>query len=43
VVIGDFKHEHNHDTATQRWASCAPTEYAATCRHTHTPLACDLN
>jgi putative transposase len=41
VVIGDFKHEHNH----RHWALGyrAPAEYAAACRHTHTPVACEIN
>jgi putative transposase len=41
VVIGDFKHEHNH----RHWALGyrTPAEYAAACRHTHTPVACEIN
>jgi transposase InsO family protein len=43
VVIGDFKHEHNH--RHRRHSALGyrtPAEYAAACRHTHTPVACEI-
>ncbi|HYB37108.1 MAG TPA: integrase core domain-containing protein [Mycobacterium sp.] len=43
VVIGDYKHEHNlrHRHSALRYLT--PTEYAAQCRHTHHPVACEIN
>jgi putative transposase len=37
VVIGDFKHEHNHRHRHSALGYRTPAEYAAACRHTHTP------
>lgn len=42
VVIGDFKHEHNH-RHRPALGYLTPVEYAAQCGHTHTPVACDIN
>ena len=43
VVIGDFKHEHNHHHRHSSLGYHTPAEYAAQCRHTHHPIACDIN
>jgi hypothetical protein len=44
VVIGDFKHEHNHRHRRQSALGYrTPAEYATACRHTHTPVACEIN
>ena len=43
VVIGDFKHEHNHRHRHSSLGYRTPAEYAATCRHTHTPVAWSIN
>ena len=43
VVIGDFKHEHNHRHRHSALGYHTPAEYAAACRHTHTPVACEIN
>jgi transposase InsO family protein len=43
VVIGDFKHEHNHRHRHSALGYRTPAEYAAACRHTHTPVACHIN
>lgn len=43
VVIGDFKHEHNHRHRHSALGYRTPAEYAAACRHTHHPVACDIN
>ena len=43
VVIGDFKHEHNHRHRHSALGYRTPAEYAAACRHTHTPVACQIN
>src|ERR1700752_3619010 len=43
VVIGDFKHEHNHRHRHSALGYLTPAEYAATCRCTHTPAACEIN
>jgi putative transposase len=42
VVIGDFKHEHNHRHRHSALGYRTPAEYAAACRHTHTPVACEI-
>ena len=42
VVIGDFKHEHNHRHRRSALGYRTPAEYAAACRHTHTPVACEI-
>jgi putative transposase len=43
VVIGDFKEEHTtrHRHSALRYLT--PAEYAAACRHTHTPVACEIS
>jgi putative transposase len=43
VVIGDFKHEHNHRHRHSALGYRTPAEYAAACRCTHTPMACEIN
>ncbi len=43
VVIGDFKYEHNHRHRHSALGYRTPAEYAAACRHTHTPAACEIN
>jgi transposase InsO family protein len=43
VVIGDFKHEHNHRHGHSALGYLTPAEYAAGCRHTHHPVACEIN
>jgi putative transposase len=43
VVIGDFKHEHNHRHRHSALGYRTPAEYAAACRCTHTPVACEIN
>jgi putative transposase len=43
VVIGDFKDEHNHRHRHSALSYRTPAEYAAACRHTHTPVACEIN
>ena len=41
VVIGDFKHNHRHRHSALGYLT--PAEYAAVCRHTHHPVACEIN
>jgi transposase InsO family protein len=43
VVIGDFKKEHNHRHRHSALGYRTPAEYAAACRCTHTPVACEIN
>ena len=43
VVIGDFKREHNHRHRHSALGYRTPAEYAAACRCTHTPVACEIN
>lgn len=43
VVIGDFKHDHNHRHRHSALGYRTPAEYAAACRCTHTPVACEIN
>jgi putative transposase len=43
VVIGDFKEEHNHRHRHSSLGYRTPAEYAAACRCTHTPVACEMN
>lgn len=43
VVIGDFKHEHNTRHRHSALGYRTPAEYAAVCRCTHTPMACEIN
>ncbi|WP_087072522.1 IS3 family transposase [Mycobacterium dioxanotrophicus] len=43
VVIGDFKEEHNHRHRHSSLGYLTPAEYAAACRCTHTPVACEIN
>ena len=43
VVIGDFKREHNHRHRHSALGYRTPAEYAASCRCTHTPVACEIN
>ncbi|MEP6697408.1 MAG: integrase core domain-containing protein [Pseudonocardiales bacterium] len=42
VVIGDFKAEHNQRHRHSALGYRTPAEYAATCRCTHTPVACTI-
>ena len=42
VVIGDFKAEHNHRHRHSALGYLTPAEYAANCRCTHTPVACEI-
>jgi hypothetical protein len=42
VVFGDFKHEHNHQHQHSAPGSRSQSEYAAACRHTRTPTACEI-
>ena len=43
VVIGDFKYEHSHRHRHSALGYRTPAEYAAACRHIHTPGACEMN
>ena len=43
VVIGDFKAEHNQRHRHSALGYRTPVEYAAACRCTHTPVACEIN
>lgn len=43
VVIGDFKTEHNHRHRHSALGYRTPAEYAASCRCTHTTVACEIN
>jgi putative transposase len=43
VVIGDFKEDHNHRHRHSSLGYRTPAEYAAVCRCTHTPVACEIN
>jgi transposase InsO family protein len=43
VVIGDFNKEHNHRRLHLALGYRTLAEYAATCRCTHTPVACEIN
>ena len=43
VVIGDFKDEHNQRHRHSALGYRTPAEYAAACRCTHTPVACEIN
>lgn len=43
VVIADFKEEHNHRHRHSALGYRTPAEYAAACRCTHTPVACEIN
>ena len=43
VVIGDFKHDHNHRHRHSALGYRTPAEYAAVCRHTHFPVACEVS
>ncbi|MEE6176820.1 IS3 family transposase [Mycobacterium sp. 050134] len=43
VVIGDFKEDHNHRHRHSSLGYRTPAEYAAACRCTHTPVACEIN
>lgn len=42
VVIGDFKTEHNQRHRHSALGYQTPAEYAATCRCSHTPVACRI-
>ena len=42
VVIGDFTSEHNRRHRHSALGYRTPAEYAAACRHTHTPAACEI-
>jgi putative transposase len=37
------KHEHNHRHRHSALGYRTPAEYAAACRHIHTPAACEIN
>jgi transposase InsO family protein len=37
VVISDWKHQYNHHRRHSALGYRTPAEYAAACRHTHTP------
>ena len=43
VVIGDFKDEHNKRHRHSALGYQTPAKYAAACRCTHTPVACEIN
>jgi putative transposase len=43
VVIGDFKDEHTRGHRHSALGYFTPAEYAAQCRRTHHPLACEIN
>jgi len=43
VVIDDFKHEHNQRHRHSALGYLTPAEYAAACRHTRYPVACEIN
>jgi transposase InsO family protein len=43
VVIGDFKQEHNQRHRHSALGYRTPVEYAAACRHSHYPVACEIN
>jgi putative transposase len=43
VVIGDFKYAHSHRHRHSALGYRTPAEYAAACRHIHTPGACEMN
>jgi putative transposase len=44
VVIGDFKHEHNQrHRRHSALGYLTPAQYAARCRHTRHPVACEIN
>lgn len=43
VVIGDFKEEHNTRHRHSALGYRTPDEYAAQCRCSHTPVACEIN
>lgn len=43
VVIGDFKHDHNHRHRHSALGYLTPAEYAAACRCSHYPVACQIN
>jgi hypothetical protein len=43
VVIDDFKADHNHRHRHSALGYRTPAEYAAACRCTHTPVACEIN
>jgi putative transposase len=43
VVIADFKDDHNHRHRHSALGYRTPAEYAAACRCTHTPGACEIN
>jgi transposase InsO family protein len=40
--FGDFKHKQNHRHRKSALGYRTPAEYAAACRHTHTPVACEI-
>ncbi|WP_422559646.1 integrase core domain-containing protein [Gordonia sp. (in: high G+C Gram-positive bacteria)] len=43
VAIGDYKQEHNTRHRHSSLGYLTPNEYAAQCRHTHTPVACEID
>ena len=43
VVIGEFKHEHNHRHRQSALGYLTLADYAAACRHIHHPAVCEIN
>lgn len=43
VAITDYKTEHNTRHRHSSLGYLTPDEYAAQCRHTHTPVACEID
>jgi ABC-type nickel/cobalt efflux system permease component RcnA len=41
-IFAAMKHEHNHRHRRSALGYRTPAEYAAACRHTHTPVACEI-
>jgi len=43
VEIADYKHQHNTRHRHSSLGYLTPDEYAAQCRHTHHPVACEID
>lgn len=43
VAIADYKEDHNTRHRHSSLGYLTPDEYAAQCRHTHTPVACEID